>query len=407
MSTAKIKVLFYCWLIYGFFYLNRLNLSPVIPLIMSDLGISHARIGLIGASFYVFYTLIQLPVGYLSDLFGPKRIIFAGGLLSAFANMMFSFGSGLTHLISSQCLNGLGQGCGFSPIISIINQHFPISQRGRALGLAMTSTAIFSVAAFFLASYIGQTYGWRTVFWSASLVFVPILILFRMGITTLSSVDTASTTDTDGLRPSKPIQHKSFFKTNKQIFSKDLCFLGLGFFCLCYITYSNLIWLPSFLFESYDMTIVKAGLLAALYPLSGTISRPLGGFISDVVFKGKRKQTIMIGLSVILISTIVLSLIEDFNINIYFIITIGFFDNLIGPLFFAWMLDLVQYNRSGSGAGALQFLGHTGTVLAIYFSGIVVDFFHSYRPFFMILSVISIMGIVSIWLVSESGEKHQ
>ncbi len=155
------------------------------------------------------------------------------------------------------------------------------------------------------------------------------------------------------------------------------------------------------------MTIVKAGLLAALYPLSGTISRPLGGFISDVVFKGKRKQTIMIGLSVILISTMVLSRIEDFNINIYFIITIGFFDNLIGPLFFAWMLDLVPYNRSGSGAGALQFLGHTGTVLAIYFSGIVVDFFHSYRPFFMILSVISIMGIVSIWLISESGEKHQ
>ncbi len=385
--------------------MNRLNFSPVIPLIMSDLGISHARIGLIGASFYACYTLIQLPVGYLSDQFGPRKIIFTGGLVSAFANMMFSFGSGLTHLITSQCLNGFGQGGGFSPIITIINQHFPVSQRGRALGLAMTSTAVFSVAAFFLASYIGQTYGWRAVFWSAPLVFVPVLIIFRKGISTPPSIETVATVDNIGLKPPEMTKKESFFKKNRQVFSKDLYFLGLGFFCLSYITYSNLIWLPSFLFESYDMSIVQAGFLAALYPLSGIVSRPLGGFISDVVFKGKRKQTITIGLAVILLSTLLLSRIEDFSINIYLIIAIGFFDNLIGPLFFAWMLDLVPYNRSGTGAGLLQFLGHIGTVLSIYFSGIAVDFFQSYRPFFMILSVISILGIISVILVSEPGEK--
>jgi OPA family glycerol-3-phosphate transporter-like MFS transporter len=243
------------------------------------------------------------------------------------------------------------------------------------------------------------------VFWSAPLVFVPILILFRMGIPAPPSVETSSTTDKVVPNTSKVIRTELFFKMNKQVFSKNLCFLALGFFCLSYITYSNLIWLPSFLFESYDMSIVQAGLFAALYPLSGIISRPLGGFISDVVFKGKRKQTIMIGLFFILLSTALLSRIENFNINIYLIITIGFFDNLIGPLFFAWMLDMVPYNRTGTGAGMLQFLGHIGTVLSIYFSGIAVDVFQSYRPFFMILSVISVLGIISIVLISESGEK--
>jgi len=406
MSTAKFKILFYCWLVYGFFYLNRLNLSPVIPLIISDLGISHARIGLIGASFYVFYTLVQLPVGYLSDLFGARKIIVAGGLISTFANMMFSFGGGLAHLISSQCLNGVGQGCGFSPIISIIDRHFPLSQRGRALGLVMTSTAVFSVAVFFLSSYIGQTYGWRAVFWSTSLLFLPVLLLFRVSITAVPSPEIPVGTDGVEFSRFKTIKENTSSTLGRRVLSKNLCFLGLGFFCLCYITYSNLIWLPSFLFESYDMTIVQAGLLAALYPLSGTISRPLGGYMSDVVFKGKRKQTIMIGFIVILLSTVLLSRIEDFHINIYFIITIGFFDNLIGPLFFAWMLDLVPYNRSGSGAGVLQFLGHIGTVFAIYFSGIAVDVFHSYRPFFMILSVISGLGLVLVAFISESGEER-
>jgi sugar phosphate permease len=407
MRTAKFKILFYCWLVYGFFYLNRLNLSPVIPLIISDLDISHAHIGLIGASFYVFYTLVQLPVGYLSDIFGARKVIVAGGLISSIANMMFGFAGGLVYLISSQCFNGLGQGCGFSPIISIINQHFPVRQRGRALGLVMTSTAVFSVAVFFLSSYIGQTYGWRMVFWSTSLLFLPVLLFFRMSVTTPSSLEMSSRTDSVECHSLKAVKEKSFPEMSKQIFSKNLCFLGSAFFCLCYITYSNLIWLPSFLFESYDMSIVQAGLLAALYPLSGTISRPLGGYISDVVFKGKRKQTVMIGLIAIFLSTVLLSQVDDFHINIYLIVTIGFFDNLIGPLFFAWMLDLVPYNRSGSGAGALQFLGHMGTVLAIYFSGIAVDIFHSYRPFFMILSILSCLGLIFVWFISESSEQAQ
>jgi len=272
------------------------------------------------------------------------------------------------------------------------------------LGLVMTSTAVFNVAAFFLAGYIGQTYGWRQVFWVTGLVFIPVLIVFKLAIKN-PSVHTSLPVEETYSNCRQSIGNDFFTQIRKQVVSKKKCFLGIGFFCLCYITYSNLIWLPAFLFESYDMSLVQAGFFAALYPLSGIISRPLGGYISDVLFKGKRKQTILIGFFVILISTFMLSLVENFNINIYFIILIGFFDNLIGLLFFAWMLDLVPDGSSGSGAGALQFFGHIGTVLSIYFSGLAVDFFHSYRPFFMILSAIAVLGIISVCLISESGKK--
>ena len=184
---------------------------------MSDLDISHARIGLIGALFYVFYTMFQLPAGYLSDLFGARKVIFAGGLISAFSNIVFSFGSGLWHLASSQCLNGLGQGCGFSPIIKIIDQHFSFSQRGRALGLVMTSTAVFNVAAFLLAGYIGQTFGWRSVFWSAPLVFIPVLILFKMVIKA-PSVDKPSKAVEAESNDRKAVKNKSFAGINNHIF---------------------------------------------------------------------------------------------------------------------------------------------------------------------------------------------
>lgn len=47
----RYTVLILMWLVYGCFYLNKLNLAPVIPLIINDLNISHARIGFISAFF--------------------------------------------------------------------------------------------------------------------------------------------------------------------------------------------------------------------------------------------------------------------------------------------------------------------------------------------------------------------
>ena len=403
MRGSGLKAIIFCWLIYGFFYLNRLNLSPVIPLIMADLEITHSRIGLVGALFYLTYTLIQLPAGFLADTFGATRIIVAGGTISALANLLFGFGNRLLHLVLSQCLNGLGQGCGFTTIIKIIDRHFPVSQRARALGLVMTSTAFFNVAAFYIAALIGEMFGWRTVFFSAGLLFIPVLVFFAWAMKTL---DPEKREKGKTLNTPKPGSAENVKSLSRHVLSKKMVLLSLGFFCLCYITYGNLVWLPSFLFETYHLSLPAAGLLAALYPLAGIVSRPLGGYVSDVHFKGKRRQTVLAGWGAVLVSTMLLIHIDNFAVNICLIFIIGFFDNFVGPLFFAWVLDMVPDRHAGSGAGTLQFFGHIGTVLSIYISGLIIDGFHSYRPFFLVLSVVSLTGVIAIWMIDEPKEKY-
>jgi len=237
----------------------------------------------------------------LADVFGASKIVFTGGVISSIANFSFGIGNGLWHLISAQCLNGLGQGCGFTPILKILDKHFPVSQRARVLGLVMTSTAVFNVAAFYLSGLIGQVYGWRNVFLLSSISFIIVLIIFMwaMGQANKETL----------VKQEKKVEVNRFsmdevLKICKHTFSKEMWLLSLGFFCLCYITYGNLVWLPSFLFETYHISLSHAALLAALYPLAGVISRPLGGYVSDVFFNGERKQVILIGWSVVLISII-------------------------------------------------------------------------------------------------------
>jgi len=103
------------WMIYGLFYLNRLNIAPVIPLIREDLGLSFTQIGFITAVFYGFYAFTQLPAGYLGDRLGPRCIITLGGLISALSNLLFSRLADLHWLVSVYAINGVGQGGGWAP----------------------------------------------------------------------------------------------------------------------------------------------------------------------------------------------------------------------------------------------------------------------------------------------------
>ena len=54
-------MLFLTWLLFGMYYVNRFNYSPMIPLLKADLGISNTQAGWLMALFFISYTIFQLP----------------------------------------------------------------------------------------------------------------------------------------------------------------------------------------------------------------------------------------------------------------------------------------------------------------------------------------------------------
>ena len=51
-------------------YMDRINISVTAPVIMKDLGWDEKALGIILSSFFVGYTLLQIPGGWLADRFG-------------------------------------------------------------------------------------------------------------------------------------------------------------------------------------------------------------------------------------------------------------------------------------------------------------------------------------------------
>lgn len=145
-------------------YLNRLNISPVIPLIMKDLNISHAHMGLITTFFFLAYSVTQFPAGYLGSLLGHKKVIAIGAIISAGANLLFGIGNSLNYLILCQGLNGLGQGGTWAPSVGIVANWFTRMERGCVFGIYATCVSAFTILSYVISSMLGQKSGWRIAF---------------------------------------------------------------------------------------------------------------------------------------------------------------------------------------------------------------------------------------------------
>ena len=397
----RYTVLALIWLVYGCFYLNRLNFAPVIPLIIEDLKISHAQVGLISTFFFALYAAAQFPAGYLSDILGPRKIITLGGFISVFANLLFSAGASLFHLIGAQSLNGLGQAGCWGPSVKLVNNWFPETERGRALGIYATCVCFFTVLAYALAGYLGKTFGWRAAFWTVPIILLSVLFVYWVVVD-----DYPDRNSLRSFRSRPPEQdERSSGKRNTLVVvlsHKDVRMACIGFSCLMYIRYGILVWLPAYLYESHGLSVVTASLLAAVYPLGGVVASPVGGYLSDVTFGGRRKPLLLIALSFILLSTISLARADRLEWAMILIGGVGFFEQLIAPQFFALELDLLPPGLAGTGAGFLEAGGHLGSMCAMFFSGLLVDVFGSYNPVFLVFAILAAAGSAVVLFVHES-----
>src|SRR4051794_21541042 len=91
-------------------YMDRSTLSLAAPLVMKDLGLDAAQLGIIFSSFFAGYALFTLIGGYASDLFGPKRVLaLSMSTWSAFCGLTAA-AVGFSSLLVVRVLFGCGEG---------------------------------------------------------------------------------------------------------------------------------------------------------------------------------------------------------------------------------------------------------------------------------------------------------
>ena len=123
-----------------------------------------ASLGVLAATYFYVYTVMQVPTGILVDTLGPRRILLLGGLVAGAGSLLFGMASTLELALVGRTLIGLGVSVTFIAMLKIIAVWFEERRFATMVGLSMLVGNLGSVLAGAPLSWLAQTTGWRGVF---------------------------------------------------------------------------------------------------------------------------------------------------------------------------------------------------------------------------------------------------
>lgn len=156
---------------------NTSSVNIALPSIGNQFNTDAVLLGWIATSFLLAATMFLVPMGRLGDIKGRRIIFIMGASIFTVSSLLAALSTSTLMLISFRVLQGIGGAMVFATGIAIITSVFPPQERGKVLGINLTSVYIGLSLGPLLGGILTHNLGWRSIF----LIIVPfglVAILF-------------------------------------------------------------------------------------------------------------------------------------------------------------------------------------------------------------------------------------
>jgi MFS family permease len=140
---------------------NWYNIGAVLPLLAVDLSVGTAQLGIVLGVFLVGVGIFQIPAGFASIRWGPRRVAILGLGVMGVAGIASAFSPDLFILAISRFVAGVGAALFFAPALALISRYFPPGERGPVIGLYNGAFSIGGAIGLFGGAAAGALEGWR------------------------------------------------------------------------------------------------------------------------------------------------------------------------------------------------------------------------------------------------------
>ncbi len=153
------------WLLsaaHGFNEFFGLVVPPLFPFLVPDLGVSYADAGLLVVAFFATYSIVQLPVGRLVDVYRPGRLLVGGQALLSVGIAVVALAPDYRTMVAGMVVAGVG-GSAYHPTgMSVISDAESDATHGRSMGIHGMLGTFGSVLAPVVVGGAALAVGWRT-----------------------------------------------------------------------------------------------------------------------------------------------------------------------------------------------------------------------------------------------------
>lgn len=380
----KWEVLALLWIAFFLNQADRQVFNVVLPLIKADLNLSDLQIGSIATAFNLVYALLVPLAGYIGDIFSKKWIVTISILFWSIATMFTGLSNGVLMLVMMRSIATGGGEAFFGPANYSLLAQYHKGTRAFAMSIHQTSYYIGIILSGYIAGYIGERYGWRNAFYVFGAVGVihAIVLIFRL----------KDKKDDPSIKKAEKVRLLEGFKV---LFSTPTALmLTIGFSGLIFVLTGYLTWMPTYLYENFNMSLSSAGFHSMFYThlfaFAGVI---LAGKFSDkVAKKNPASRMMMQGVGLLIAAPFIVMM---GNSTVLFTIYIGFAGFGFARAFFdantyTVLYDVIPEKYHSSASGTMIMTGF----LVGSMSPIVLGYL---KPMFGLSFGISMLAIV--WVV--------
>ncbi|MBK6629737.1 MAG: MFS transporter [Betaproteobacteria bacterium] len=125
---------------------------------------SAASLGVLAATYFYVYTVMQIPTGVLADTLGPRKILTLGGIVAGIGSLLFGLAPGFEMAVLGRTLVGLGVSVAFIAMLKLIAVWYEESRFATLTGTLMFIGNAGTMTAGTPLAWAAQTAGWRVVF---------------------------------------------------------------------------------------------------------------------------------------------------------------------------------------------------------------------------------------------------
>jgi MFS family permease len=375
-------------------YFDRATIAFALPLISRDLQLGPEAKGLLLSAFFWSYTLMQIPMGVLADRVNLRWLYAGSFALWSVAQGLIGFAGGLHALIAFRVLLGVGEAIylpGGSKIVSLL---FRPSERGLPSGLFDAGTRTGLVIEGVAVPWMLMHYGWRTTF--SVVGFAALLWLIPWFALTPRNLRTPAEARPRVSRPAGAVIRT--LATNR-----NLVGVCLAFFCFDYYWYFLVNWLPDYLVTSRGLTILRAGIYAALPYFVFGVCEPIGGWIADrLVDRGwsetRARKTIITIAFLTGLLLIPAARVSSPGTAVALIIG-GCFVGLATGNLLVVLQACAPRHEIGLWTGIYNTVGNIAGILSPILTGLLIQRTGSYAPPFFLAAALIAAGPLFLWLV--------
>lgn len=411
LLRLKGRDLYYGWVVVGAAFLIlygaygvQYSFGVFLPEIEGALAPGKRAVISLGFSIYAsLYCILASLSGRLTDLWGPRPVLIAGGILLGLGILLVGRATSLwQYFLAYGLLASLGMSTTYVPTTSTIVKWF-VARRGLMVGMAMAGSGIGQLTLPLLTALLIGGWGWRTTYLAYGLALATLLPLLGLLLerdpearglrpygapAALSGSEDVKAEDRS-LRPSEALRTLPFW-----------LYTG-ALFLFWSVVFVPVVHLPAFARGPLGSSSGLAALTITAIAVGSTLGRVLGGAVSDLLGRRRTFVLVILGQTLSFFGLLLASLIGSLGLTYGSAVLFGMGYGSTGAIYPAFTADLFGRRYASSVAGLIFGFAAGATGIGIYLAGFLYQATGSYTVAFASSGALTLAALPLILAVKR------